>query len=86
MAVLHYYTTTSTWQAPYFLYPKMWTGEEWVYVKPSFWDGAQWVTMVGSTPSPGVGGSPTVSTATIVYPGGQGAGPLPPPWWNLDYN
>lgn len=86
MAILHYYSTTSTWTTPYFLYPKVWSGTEWVYVKPSFWDGSRWITMVGDEPSPGVGGVPSVTTSSVIYSGGVGAGLRPPPWWDLDYN
>jgi len=73
MAVMHYYQF-STWQKPYFLYPKMWNGSEWVYVKPSIWDGEQWVTAVSETTvtappaSPGIGGVPTIN------PGNAGSG------------
>lgn len=47
MAVMHYYDA-GDWQVPYFLYPKMWDGTKWVYVKPSIWNGDQWVTAVNT--------------------------------------
>jgi hypothetical protein len=50
MAVMHYYDA-GEWKVPYFLYPKMWNGSEWVYVKPSVWNGDQWVTLVSTSTS-----------------------------------
>lgn len=38
MAIIRYRNQVGQWQAPYYLYPKMWDGTQWVYVKPKFWD------------------------------------------------
>lgn len=38
MAVIRYRNQVGQWQTPYYLYPKMWDGTQWVYVKPQFWD------------------------------------------------
>lgn len=51
MAVIHYYES-GTWKVPFFLYPKMWNGSEWVYVKPSIWGGDRWSTNVSVTLNP----------------------------------
>ena len=84
MAVMHYYQS-STWKVPFFLYPKVWNGVYWVYVKPSIWDGDQWVTAVSQTttptppPSPGPGGVPTLNPGNVnVGSGLPGEGDIRP--------
>ena len=42
MAVMHYYDGTA-WKNPYFLYPKMWDGANWVYVRPYYYNGLNWL-------------------------------------------
>ena len=41
MAVSRIWNGTS-WQQPYFLYPKVWNGSNWVYGNPKVWNGS-WI-------------------------------------------
>jgi len=74
MAVFRYYHTDNSWKIPFFLYPKVWDGSKWVYVKPSYWDGSQWVTVIGGGESPGSGGVPPIVPPPVIPPGGGGGG------------
>ena len=76
MAVIKYYDGTA-WKAPFFLYPKIWDGTQWVQAIPKYWDGTQWRTAnlsgssftvsVGNTNYIGLGGKSGQSNDQYYY-------------------
>lgn len=54
----------SSWVSPFFAYPKIWDGTEWVYGKTSVWLGSTWdANTAGSGPGPDPGPSGTYTPA-----------------------